>query len=99
MVRASEPSKGTFALSAMNRLQRINPDAFARDMGTQAVGMVNEYRDNLSYKSGPEIVEELRAQTILPRCKPVNACVRKGGRKPATFQMLPGSITLIRACW
>lgn len=60
LLRASEHNKVTFALSTMDALERVNPDAFERDMGRQASSMLNTYRENLQFRTGPEIVELIR---------------------------------------
>jgi hypothetical protein len=60
MTRSSDVGKVTFALSSMDKLEQLNPQAFARDMGEDALKKVVRYREQLAYRKPEEIVEELR---------------------------------------
>lgn len=60
MLRSSNPDDVVFALSTMDLMEMQNPEAFATDMGEDALKKVLDYRNDLSFRNKEDIVERIR---------------------------------------
>ena len=59
MLRSKDPDTLTWTLSKLDQLERQNPQAFAADLGDDAMGKVSFYRDVVSYGTKNEVAEHL----------------------------------------
>jgi hypothetical protein len=82
MTRSDDVKKVTFSMSAMDRIERANPEAFDREMPKAGRDMLKTYRENFQFKSGAEIVEMIR-RTEDPATEKARVELRKEGREKA----------------
>ena len=78
MIRTKDVKVVTWALSSMDRLEAINPEAFRRDMGEDAVRKVIRYREQLPYRKPEEIVEEMRRSEDPSRAEARKSALAEG---------------------
>ena len=60
MLRSNDQATVIHALQTMDQLERMNPVAFARDMGSDALKKVTRFREQLAFRKPEEIVESLQ---------------------------------------
>jgi hypothetical protein len=82
MARAGDESQAMFALASMERLQRVNPQVFARDFDGAAVDMVNDYRAKAQFATPAQIIEEMRRADD-PATREARKELREEGRRLA----------------
>jgi len=83
MMRSTDPTTLSWALGTMDQIERSNPEAFARDMGEDALRKLMVWREESPFRKPDEIAEIMRSES-----DPATAEARKTlvaeGRKKAT---------------
>src|SRR3990167_9318374 len=77
LLRSPDPRNISFALDGMDKLERANPRAFARDMTAENVGLLADYRSRLRFAPNKE---EVAQQILSEQADPAKAEARKAKR-------------------
>jgi len=91
MLRASAPATVVHALQTMDQLERLNPQAFDRDMGADLTKKVTRYRESSPFRSPEEIVADIQSSEDPSRAKARDAATKEGQKLAADVS--DGTIT------
>lgn len=82
MLRSGDGQAITWALGAMDQIERLNPEAFTRDMGEDALRKLMIWREESPFRKPEEVVEMLQKESD-PSVAAARKKLEEEGRKQA----------------